>query len=220
MATTATPARVEVEVAPHVGVGLSTAAGGAVTVAAYLAAIVAFAQGARDEATLSALAVGTVALVTTIAGRVAQAVAAIKTATPAAAPLEARAALGVEARAYSAAEDAARNRAALASRLDHIIARLEQPEEHSEQPERPAPLPADAGIGEPAAVAADLEPAGPDDPGDLPLKPDVDLDDVADQADAVQPGSREADLGGDLCHPGDTPAAPARVRAEQTDDDR
>lgn len=69
---------VNVAVKPQVGIGLSTIAGGSVTAAAYIAAIAAFIGGARDEVTLSTLAVGTVALVSTIAVRGAQAVAAIR----------------------------------------------------------------------------------------------------------------------------------------------
>jgi hypothetical protein len=75
-------APVDVEVNPRVAVGLSTLAGGGVTVVAYLLAIIAFADGARDEATISAVVVGTIALVTTIAARIAQAVAAIKATAP------------------------------------------------------------------------------------------------------------------------------------------
>jgi hypothetical protein len=58
-----------------VKVGPSTVAGGGVSLVAFVLALVAFVQGARDEATFSALAVGVVSLVTTLAGRYAQAVA-------------------------------------------------------------------------------------------------------------------------------------------------
>lgn len=79
-----TTAKVDVEVKPTVGVGKSTVAGGSVTLIAYALAIVAFAQGARDEATIGALVVGTVSLLTTLAGRYGQAIAAIlATRTPA-----------------------------------------------------------------------------------------------------------------------------------------
>jgi hypothetical protein len=59
----------------RVGIGTSTIAGGTVTLTAYALAIVGFIQGARDEATISALAVGTVSLVTVLGGRYGQAVA-------------------------------------------------------------------------------------------------------------------------------------------------
>jgi len=58
-----------------VPVGLSTATGGTITLAAYIGAIVAFINGARDAETLTLLALGTIALVSTMAGRFAQAVA-------------------------------------------------------------------------------------------------------------------------------------------------
>lgn len=67
-----------VDVKPTVGIGPTTVAGGTVTVAAFAAAIVAFANGATDEATIGPLIAGTIALVTTLFGRYAQAVAAIK----------------------------------------------------------------------------------------------------------------------------------------------
>jgi len=60
-----------------VPVGLSTATGGTVTLAAYIGAIVAFLNGARDAETVTLLALGTVALVSTMAGRFAQAVAQV-----------------------------------------------------------------------------------------------------------------------------------------------
>jgi hypothetical protein len=72
-----TTAKVDVEVKPAVAVGKSTVAGGSVTLVAYALAIVAFAQGARDEATIGALVVGTLSLLTTLAGRYGQAIAAI-----------------------------------------------------------------------------------------------------------------------------------------------
>lgn len=87
--TDQTTATVAVEVKPKVGVGLSTVAGSTVTLGAYVAAIVALVQGARDEATLTLVIVGTVALVTTIAARVAQAIAGIKATAPALTPLTA-----------------------------------------------------------------------------------------------------------------------------------
>jgi hypothetical protein len=58
--------------------GVSTFSLGGVSLAAYVLAIVAFVQGARDEATISAAAIGTVALVTMAAGRFWQAVAKIR----------------------------------------------------------------------------------------------------------------------------------------------
>jgi hypothetical protein len=85
-----------VKVGAKVDVGPSSIAGGSVTVVAYVLALIAFAQGARDEATMSALTVGTIALVTTIAARVAQAVsggkaaaAAVVATAPAPAPVTA-----------------------------------------------------------------------------------------------------------------------------------
>lgn len=94
MPTPTTPRRpagdVDVKVKPRVAAGASTIATGTVTVAAYAAAIVAFASGARDEVTLTTLILGTVSLLTFALGRVAQAVAAIK-AAPAAAEARARA---------------------------------------------------------------------------------------------------------------------------------
>lgn len=71
---------VDVAVKPKVAIGPSTVAGGTVTVAAFVAAVVAFAQGARDEVTVATLAVGALTLVTTLAGRFAQATAATKAA--------------------------------------------------------------------------------------------------------------------------------------------
>jgi hypothetical protein len=73
-------------VKPKVGAGPSTLAGGTVALAAYALALVAYFQGARDEATISALAVGTVSLVTTLVGRFAQATAAVRLAKPAPTP--------------------------------------------------------------------------------------------------------------------------------------
>lgn len=72
--------RVTAEVKPKVGIGASTVAGGSVTLVAFVLAVIAFVDGARDEATISAMVVGAVALVTTLAGRYAQAVAAINAA--------------------------------------------------------------------------------------------------------------------------------------------
>lgn len=65
-----------------VKVGPTTVAGGAVTLAAYGVAVVAFIQGARDEQTISALVIGTLSLLTTLGGRYAQAVAAVKAIPP------------------------------------------------------------------------------------------------------------------------------------------
>lgn len=67
----------KVAVKPAVSVGVTTVAGGTVTVAAYAVAVVAFIQGARDEQTISALVIGTLSLLTTLGGRYAQAVAAV-----------------------------------------------------------------------------------------------------------------------------------------------
>ena len=78
MPTPTPPATVDVAVKPRVAFGTSSTAGAGVTVAAYVAAVIALVDGARDEATLTLVVVGTVALVTTLAGRFAQAVAAIK----------------------------------------------------------------------------------------------------------------------------------------------
>lgn len=61
-----------------VPIGPTTVLGGGVTLAAFVAAIVAVIQGARDEATIGALVTGVIGLVTTLAGRYAQAVAATK----------------------------------------------------------------------------------------------------------------------------------------------
>lgn len=68
---------VKVAVKPKVAVGTSTVAGGTVSLVAFALALVAFWQGARDEATISALVVGLVSLVTVLGGRYAQAVAAL-----------------------------------------------------------------------------------------------------------------------------------------------
>lgn len=65
-----------------VNVGPTTVAGGAVTLAAYAVAVVAFINGARDEETMSALVVGTLSLLTTLGGRYAQAVAQVKAPQP------------------------------------------------------------------------------------------------------------------------------------------
>jgi thiamine transporter ThiT len=59
----------------NVPVGASTVAGGSVSLVAFALAIVAFITGARDEATIGALVTGLVSLVTTLAGRFAQATA-------------------------------------------------------------------------------------------------------------------------------------------------
>lgn len=66
----------------RVSVGPTTVGGAGVTVAAFVAAIVAFASGARDEATVGALVAGVAALVTTLIGRYAQAIAQVKAAAP------------------------------------------------------------------------------------------------------------------------------------------
>lgn len=68
---------VKVAVKPKVAIGTSTVAGGTVSLVAFALALVAFWQGARDEATISALVVGLVSLVTVLGGRYAQAVAAL-----------------------------------------------------------------------------------------------------------------------------------------------
>lgn len=68
---------VKVAVKPKVAIGTSTVAGGSVSLVAFVVAAVAFWQGARDEATISALTVGLVSLVTVLGGRYAQAVAAL-----------------------------------------------------------------------------------------------------------------------------------------------
>lgn len=70
-------ARLAMTVAPKVAVGKTTVAGSAVSLIAYVLAIVAYLGGARDEATISALVVGTVALVSTLAGRYGQAIALV-----------------------------------------------------------------------------------------------------------------------------------------------
>lgn len=61
-----------------VSAGLSTVSLGGVSAAAYVAAIVAFFSGARDEATIGTAVIGTVALVTMAAGRFWQAIAKTK----------------------------------------------------------------------------------------------------------------------------------------------
>lgn len=67
----------QVAVQTKVGVGASSIAGGSVTLVAYALAIVGYIQGARDEATISAIAVGTISLITVLGGRYGQAIAAI-----------------------------------------------------------------------------------------------------------------------------------------------
>lgn len=70
--TTTTPAD-----ASMVSVGPSTMIGGGVSLAAFVAAVVAFIAGARDAATIGALATGVIVLVITLGGRYAQAVVQI-----------------------------------------------------------------------------------------------------------------------------------------------
>lgn len=74
-------------VAPKISVGKTTVAGSAVSLVAFIAAAVGFAQGARDEVTLSTLAGGLVALVVTLGGRYGQAIAAILATRPQPAPV-------------------------------------------------------------------------------------------------------------------------------------
>lgn len=62
--------------------GISTLSLGGVSAAAYVAAVVAFFNGARDEVTIGTAVIGTVALVTMAAGRFWQAVAQLKKPTP------------------------------------------------------------------------------------------------------------------------------------------
>jgi hypothetical protein len=59
-------------------IGLATQAGLSTTVTAYVVAIIAFIQGDRTEETIGALVAGTVALLSVIFGRYAQATAQIK----------------------------------------------------------------------------------------------------------------------------------------------
>jgi hypothetical protein len=66
----------------NVSVGPTTVAGGSVSIAGFAVAVIAFANGARDEETFSALAVGGAALFTTLAGRFAQAIAQALRARP------------------------------------------------------------------------------------------------------------------------------------------
>lgn len=65
-----------------VPVGPTTVAAGTFTVASFAAAVVAYATGARDEATISMLVLGGVTLVTSLAGRYGQAIAAAVRAQP------------------------------------------------------------------------------------------------------------------------------------------
>jgi hypothetical protein len=58
--------------------GMSTISLGGVSAVAYVLAVIAFIDGERDEATISAVVVGTVALVTMAAGRFWQAVEKIR----------------------------------------------------------------------------------------------------------------------------------------------
>lgn len=75
---TTTPTNTPVADDPSmVSVGPSTMIGGGVSLAAFVAAIVAFIAGARDAATIGALATGVIILVTTLGGRYAQAVVQI-----------------------------------------------------------------------------------------------------------------------------------------------
>lgn len=67
-------------------VGPTSVLGGGVTLAAYMAAIAAFAGGQHDAVTISTLAVGTLSLLATMAGRFAQAHAVIKHSVPVAPP--------------------------------------------------------------------------------------------------------------------------------------
>jgi hypothetical protein len=62
----------------NVSIGLATQAGLSTTVTAYVVAIIAFIQGDRTEETIGALVAGTVALLSVILGRYAQATAQIK----------------------------------------------------------------------------------------------------------------------------------------------
>lgn len=71
-----------------VPIGPATVAGGTITLASYATAVVAFAKGARDEATVSMLTIGTVTLVTTLAGRYGQAIAHVLQAGAPLTPLE------------------------------------------------------------------------------------------------------------------------------------
>jgi hypothetical protein len=59
-------------------IGLATQAGLGTTVTAYVLAIIAFVEGDRTEETIGALVTGTVALLSVILGRYAQATAQIK----------------------------------------------------------------------------------------------------------------------------------------------
>lgn len=77
MALNAGSVSIKAKVEPVVGVGKSTVVGGSVSLISFVLAAYAYAQGARDEATIGALVAGVVIGVTTLAGRFAQAVAAI-----------------------------------------------------------------------------------------------------------------------------------------------
>lgn len=68
----------ELELDAGVSIGPATVIGSGVTLAAYIAAVVAILNGARDVETITLAAVGTVALVVTLVGRFAQAVAIAK----------------------------------------------------------------------------------------------------------------------------------------------
>lgn len=57
----------------NVPIGPTTVLGGGVTVAAFVAAVVAFILGARDEGTIGSLVIGGVSLITTLIGRYYQA---------------------------------------------------------------------------------------------------------------------------------------------------
>lgn len=76
----------EFEFDPGVSVGPATILGGGVTVAAYVAAVVAIFNGARDVETITLVIVGTIALVVTLVGRFAQAIAIAKARATAPAP--------------------------------------------------------------------------------------------------------------------------------------
>lgn len=60
----------------NVPVGVSTVAGGGVSLVAFVLAVIAFATGAHDAETLALLATGLVSLVTVLLGRYAQSLVA------------------------------------------------------------------------------------------------------------------------------------------------
>lgn len=84
MTTTRT---VAVKVEPEVGVGKTTIGGSAITVVAYIAAVLALREGDRSPETIALAIIGTLSLLAVIGGRFAQAVAAIKAMTPAPTPI-------------------------------------------------------------------------------------------------------------------------------------